>query len=75
MNHLSAMPTASRCCGCSTAKQNSSGARSEAKDLVCGMTVDPAATKFSAERDGATYFFCNPTCLAKFEAEPTKYVP
>ena len=43
------------------------------KDPVCGMTVDRATAKWTTTHEGSTYFFCNPRCLAKFEAEPIKY--
>ncbi|MDB4998557.1 MAG: haloacid dehalogenase, partial [Myxococcaceae bacterium] len=44
-------------------------------DPVCGMKIDPATARGgSAEHDGATYFFCNPKCRAKFVAEPLKYL-
>jgi P-type Cu+ transporter len=46
-----------------------------AVDPVCGMTVDPAIAKFSAVHDGSTYYFCCGGCLAKFQADPAKYLP
>ncbi len=46
----------------------------KSRDPVCGMSVDPAATKHHAEHGGATYDFCCAGCRAKFEAEPTKYI-
>src|SRR6185436_676506 len=45
----------------------------QAKDPVCGMTVAPATARWKHEHRGQTYFFCNPRCLAKFQAEPEKY--
>jgi Cu+-exporting ATPase len=45
-----------------------------AVDPVCGMTVDPATAKFSAEHDGTRYYFCCAGCLAKFQADPAKFV-
>ncbi len=45
-----------------------------AKDPVCGMKVNPEKAKYRHEHDGKTYFFCNPKCLAKFEADPQKYL-
>ena len=42
-----------------------------ARDPVCGMEVNPRAPKGgSCEHQGTIYFFCNPKCLAKFEADP-----
>lgn len=45
----------------------------EAKDPICGMTVDttkPAATR---EVDGKTYYFCSVVCAGKFDKHPAKY--
>jgi Cu+-exporting ATPase len=44
------------------------------KDPVCGMTVDPARAAGRYEFEGTTYYFCNPRCLEKFQAEPMKYL-
>ena len=46
----------------------------EAKDPVCGMTVDPARAAGKSEHEGETYYFCNPGCQAKFEANPGAYL-
>lgn len=43
-------------------------------DPVCGMKVDPATAKVTRDFNGATYYFCNPRCAEKFEADPTKYL-
>ncbi|MBN1240894.1 MAG: HAD-IC family P-type ATPase, partial [Gammaproteobacteria bacterium] len=48
-------------------------AAGEAKDIVCGMTVDPA-TALAATYDGETYYFCSPGCRSKFDADPDKYL-
>ena len=45
-----------------------------AVDPVCGMTVDPATAKFSTDHDGQRYYFCCGGCLAKFQADPGKYL-
>ncbi|MGA7749051.1 MAG: heavy metal translocating P-type ATPase, partial [Gallionella sp.] len=42
-------------------------------DPVCGMTVSPD-TKLRHVYEGKTYLFCNPKCLAKFSADPDKYL-
>ncbi|MHB1236126.1 MAG: heavy metal translocating P-type ATPase [Gallionella sp.] len=42
-------------------------------DPVCGMTVSPDTT-LRHEHGGKTYLFCNPKCLAKFSADPDKYL-
>jgi Cu+-exporting ATPase len=47
---------------------------STAIDPVCGMTVDPATAPAKTTYQGTTYYFCNPSCLKKFEADPQKYL-
>ncbi|HKQ52226.1 MAG TPA: heavy metal translocating P-type ATPase, partial [Pyrinomonadaceae bacterium] len=37
-------------------------------DPVCGMTVDPARTAGTSERDGETYYFCSLGCKQRFDA-------
>lgn len=51
-----------------------SGAEPEQIDPVCGMTVDPASAAGSHQHEGKTYYFCNPSCLERFKAEPTKFL-
>ncbi len=46
----------------------------QARDPVCGMTVDPRTAKFSAVHGGQTYYFCSAGCQAKFQAEPERYL-
>ena len=43
-------------------------------DPVCGMTVDPNNAAGQYAWQGTTYYFCNPGCLAKFKADPEKYL-
>jgi Cu+-exporting ATPase len=45
-----------------------------ATDPVCGMTVDPATAPARAEHAGTTYYFCNPSCARKFQADPDRYL-
>ncbi len=45
-----------------------------ALDPVCGMTVDPAKAAASFAYNGQTYYFCSKGCLAKFSADPEKYL-
>jgi len=44
------------------------------KDPVCGMKVDPAKAAGKHEHKGKTYYFCSNGCLAKFKADPEKYL-
>ncbi|HEV2988366.1 MAG TPA: heavy metal translocating P-type ATPase, partial [Candidatus Angelobacter sp.] len=43
-------------------------------DPVCGMFVDPATARGSAEYRGTTYYFCSPRCEQRFKDEPEKYL-
>jgi YHS domain-containing protein len=45
--------------------------KSEAKDPICGMTVDEA-TALHAERDGKTFYFCSDHCRQKFMSTPRR---
>ena len=45
-----------------------------AKDLVCGMLVDPEKPPAKIEKDGTPYYFCSKGCAAKFEKEPQRYL-
>ncbi|HUO60121.1 MAG TPA: heavy metal translocating P-type ATPase [Candidatus Acidoferrales bacterium] len=45
------------------------------KDPVCGMSVDRAnARGGSFSHNGTTYYFCNPKCNERFQADPAKYL-
>ncbi|MGH9311589.1 MAG: HAD-IC family P-type ATPase, partial [Vicinamibacterales bacterium] len=46
---------------------------SGAVDPVCGMTVDPAKAAGRADYGGRTYYFCSPSCLERFQANPERY--
>lgn len=46
---------------------------SEDRDPVCGMTVS-ADSPLRQTHEGATYLFCNPSCLEKFRANPRRYI-
>ena len=43
-------------------------------DPVCGMKVKVAGARNTAVHEGRTFYFCNPKCLAKFTAEPGRYL-
>jgi Cu+-exporting ATPase len=43
-------------------------------DPVCGMTVDPAKAAGTAQYKGQTYYFCSKSCVARFEADPERYL-
>jgi Cu+-exporting ATPase len=46
----------------------------DVRDPVCGMLVDPHTAKHRHQHEGRTYYFCSGGCLAKFKAEPVKYL-
>jgi Cu+-exporting ATPase len=48
-------------------------ASAEGKDPVCGMTVSPD-TPHRLQHDGTTYLFCSAGCVAKFQADPGRYL-
>jgi uncharacterized membrane protein YraQ (UPF0718 family)/YHS domain-containing protein len=45
-----------------------------ATDPVCGMAVDPATAKESAEYEGTTYYFCSVDDRKAFAKDPRGYV-
>jgi P-type Cu+ transporter len=45
-----------------------------ATDPVCGMSVDLATAKHSADHEGHTYYFCCNGCRTKFTTDPDKYL-
>jgi xanthine dehydrogenase accessory factor len=47
----------------------------EARDPICGMTVEIATAHFSREYNGTTYYFCAAGCKRSFDKEPGKYIP
>ncbi len=44
------------------------------KDPVCGMMVDPHATRHRTTYGGHTFYFCSAGCRQKFEADPSRYL-
>ncbi len=54
---------------------NHSSRTTEQLDPVCGMKVNPATAKGgSSSYSGKEYFFCNPKCKTKFDANPESYL-
>ncbi len=58
----------------SHAHDHSAAAGEIAIDPVCGMKVTIATARNKAEHAGHTYYFCSQRCLAKFTAEPERYL-
>jgi len=46
----------------------------EARDPVCGMTVEIATAHFTSQYEGITYYFCAAGCKRSFDKEPKKYI-
>jgi Cu+-exporting ATPase len=47
---------------------------SRVRDVVCGMTIDPAHAAGTSVYKGETYYFCSTSCKTRFDAEPERYV-
>jgi xanthine dehydrogenase accessory factor len=47
--------------------------KQEAKDPICGMTVDVGAAKHKSEFQGNFFFFCCAGCKQTFDKQPHKY--
>jgi P-type Cu+ transporter len=43
-------------------------------DPVCGMTVDESRAAATSTYRGTTYYFCNPRCRERFDADPERYL-
>ena len=50
-----------------------SPAAANARDPVCGMSVDPATALHRAEHAGRAYFFCGARCRERFLADPERF--
>ena len=46
----------------------------EAKDLVCGMTVNTSKAKYQTEYQGKVFYFCCAGCKQTFEKSPQRYL-
>lgn len=53
----------------------SPAAPASAVDPVCGMQVDVATARHTAEVDGVVYYFCCANCRARFVKQPQVYRP
>ncbi len=45
----------------------------ETTDPVCGMRVEPARARYTAEHAGVTYYFCTARYRERLEAEPEDF--
>jgi YHS domain-containing protein len=46
----------------------------QARDPVCGMSVDTATAAHRSTLEGETYYFCSAACKRIFDADPTRYI-
>lgn len=53
--------------------QQGSDAIAHVKDLVCGMSIDPAKAKGPVDYLGTPYYFCSLSCQQKFTADPSAF--
>src|ERR1700687_6033302 len=53
---------------------NSTSTTALERDPVCGMNVNPSSAKHVYEHAGKKYYFCCPSCVEKFKADPGKYL-
>ena len=57
-----------------TGHEHHYGAASNARDPVCGMSVNRATSQHRFEYGGETFYFCSAGCCAKFAADPARYL-
>jgi len=51
-----------------------SGVPAQARDPVCGMTVDTATAAYVTQHAGEEFHFCSAACRDKFVSDPEKYL-
>ena len=42
-------------------------------DPVCGMQLNENTAANKSEYQGKTYYFCSPSCKAKFDQKPSQH--
>lgn len=63
------------CCSKSEKPNSKPSAPNVVIDPVCGMRIDPKTAKGGKSTfEGNEYFFCNPKCKTKFDANPHVYL-
>ncbi|RDS79135.1 heavy metal translocating P-type ATPase [Dyella monticola] len=48
-------------------------ATGNARDPICGMSMDPVSAGYRSDYAGQTFYFCCAGCKATFDAEPVRY--
>jgi xanthine dehydrogenase accessory factor len=46
----------------------------DARDPICGMTVDMGSAKYKSESEGKLFYFCCAGCKQTFDKQPNKYL-
>lgn len=70
-NHKSSPDGSHTCCSVKPTEKSSV----KVIDPVCGMSIDPSTAKGGKSTfEGQDYFFCNPKCKTKFDANPHAYI-
>ena len=49
-------------------------AATEAEDVVCGMTIDPANAVGTVDHEGRTFHFCSQQCIDRFREDPARFL-
>src|SRR5215470_4696955 len=57
----------------SPAKTVAPATKEEAKDPICGMSVDIAAARHKSEFQGSSFYFCCAGCKQTFDKQPDRY--
>ena len=47
--------------------------KTDFRDPICGMEVEPKQAAGSLEVGGEVYYFCSKSCKTKFDANPAQY--
>lgn len=71
--HPSGAPAQVTAPGAATAATSMTSSPGSAVDPVCGMRVDVATARHTAEVDGVIYYFCCANCRARFLQDPQQY--
>jgi xanthine dehydrogenase accessory factor len=56
------------------AREEAAPITASATDPVCGMTVEVATARYTAEHEGQRFYFCCAGCKRSFEQQPEKYL-
>ena len=68
------LPSCASIHGYAQAHLKAASAAPTVKDVVCGMSVDPQAARYTATHAGRPYYFCSARCRDSFIAAPAKYL-